>query len=449
MYGIRLDQRMFDSQGVESVSMQHVIIGAGPAGVVAAESIRKFDKSSTVTLVSNEAERPYSRLAIPRLLQGKIAEKDTYLRCGKGYFAAHSIDVRKGSVVKVDTHADAIDLADGTRLEYDRLLIATGSRPNKPSIPGAELPGVLNCWTLNDAREIVCHLGVNSRLIVVGGGFIGLVILDALARTGARLDLIERGERLLPQLMNDVSSRLIKSWCEAKGIAVRTCVDLRAIEASKRTKKSAAADSRQLHVSLDNGDSLDADMVIFATGTKMNTRFLQGSEIAYDQGVLVDERLNTTKPNVYAAGDVCQGLGFSTGGRRVQAVQLTASEHGRIAAANMCGLKASYAGSINMNVLDTMGLISSSFGLWNGIAAGESASHASTSEYSYLNLQFDDDRLIGASNIGNAEHLQLLPRLIHSRIPLKAWKKRLMDDPRRIGEAYRALSQGGSQAQGT
>ncbi|MEW8506417.1 MAG: FAD/NAD(P)-binding oxidoreductase [Candidatus Thiodiazotropha sp.] len=425
--------------------MQHVIIGAGPAGVVAAESIRRFDKSSTVTLVSNEAERPYSRLAIPRLLQGKIAEKDTYLRCGQDYFAANSIDVRKGSVIKVDTRNDRIDLADGTRLEYDRLLIATGSRPHNPPIPGCELPGVLNCWTLNDARKIVGQLGFNSRLIVVGGGFIGLVIIDALARAGVRLELIERGERLLPHLMNDTSSRLIRSWCESKGIVVRTCVDVQAIESSKETRKSAKSESKQLYLVLDNGDSLATDMVIFATGTKMNTAFLEGSEIAYDQGVLVDERLNTTKPNVFAAGDVCQGLGFSTGGRRVQAVQLTASEHGRIAAANMCGLQASYPGSINMSVLDTLGLISGSFGVWNDNEQSESASFSSSAEYSYLNLQFDEDRLVGASNVGNAEHLQLLPRLIHARIPLKTWKKRLMDDPRRINEVYHALSLGGYQ----
>jgi NADPH-dependent 2,4-dienoyl-CoA reductase/sulfur reductase-like enzyme len=422
--------------------MQHVIIGAGPAGVIAAESIRKFDRSSTVTLVSNESERPYSRLAIPRFLQGEIEEKDTYLRCGQEYFAAHSIDVRTGSVVKVDTRANAVNLADGTRLEYDRLLIATGSRPRKPSIPGSGLPGVVNCWTLEDAREIVSHLGANSRLVVVGGGFIGLVIVDALARTGTRLELIEKGERIVPHLMNDASSRLIQSWCESKGIAVRTGVDVQAIDRQSLRKKSAGADSLQLQVLLDNGDSLSADMVIFATGSQMNTTFLEGSGIDFEHGVLVDHHLNTSMSNVFAAGDVCQGLGFSTGGRRVQAVQLTASEHGRIAAANMCGLKASYDGSIDMNVLDTLGLVSGSFGAWKGIAGGESATYISSSGYTYLNLQFEGDQLIGASSIGNADYLQLLPRLIHSHIPLKVWKKRVMDDPRRLGEAYHALSRG-------
>ncbi|MES9970076.1 MAG: FAD/NAD(P)-binding oxidoreductase [Candidatus Thiodiazotropha sp.] len=425
--------------------MQHVIIGAGPAGVVAAESIRKYDKSSTVTLISNESERPYSRLAIPRFLQGKIDEKDTYLRCGQNYFASQSIDVCKGNVVKVDCRNNAVDLQDGTRLEYDRLLIATGSRPEKPPIPGSELPGVVNCWTLEDARKIVCNLGINSRLIVIGGGFIGFVIIDALARTGAHIDLLERGSHILPQMMDDSASSLIQSWCEAKGVRIKTCVDVKAIDRKRTSNKSSGSGLNQLSVLLDSGDSLTADMVIFATGTKMNTTFLEGSGVAFDHGVLVDECLNTTQANVYAAGDVCQGLGFSAGGRRVQAVQLTASEHGRIAAANMCGLKAKVSGSITMNVLDTLGLVSSSFGAWNGIQGGESAAYSLSSGYTYLNLQFDDERLVGASSIGNAEHLQLLPRLIHSNLPLKGWKKRLMEDPCRVGEAFYTLSQGAGQ----
>ncbi|MES9948709.1 MAG: FAD/NAD(P)-binding oxidoreductase [Candidatus Thiodiazotropha sp.] len=431
---------MFNIQGVERDTMQHVIIGAGPAGVVAAESIRKFDKSSTVTLVSNESERPYSRLAIPRFLQGVIAEKDTYLRCGQDYFASQSIDVRRGCVVKVDSRNDSVNLADGTRLEYDRLLIATGCRPEKPAIPGTELPGVVNCWTLEDARKIVCNLGINSRLIVVGGGFIGFVIIDALARTGAHIDVIEKGNRVLPHSMNDESSRLIQSWCDKKGIEVKTCVDIEAIERRSVTSGNAGSGSH-LSVLLDNGDTLDADMVIFTTGTKINTKFLEGSQIAFDHGVLVDERLNTNMPNVFAAGDACQGLGFSTGGRRVQAVQLTASEHGRIAAANMCGFKARYSGSITMNVLDTLGLVSSSFGAWNGVEGGESVTYSLSGNYTYLNLQFSEDKLVGGSCIGNAECLQQLPRLIHAHTPLKEWKKRLMDDPCRLGEAYHALSQ--------
>jgi NAD(P)H-nitrite reductase large subunit len=422
--------------------MQHVIIGAGPAGVVAAESIRKFDRSSTVTLVSNESERPYSRLAIPRFLQGEIEEKDTYLRCGQDYFATHSIDVCRGCVVRVDSRADAVDLADGTRLEYDRLLIATGCRPEIPQIPGVELPGVVNCWTLDDARKIVNNLGINSRVIVVGGGFLGFVIIDALARTGAHIDLIEKSSRILPHSMNDESSRMIRSWCETKGIEVRTSVDIEAIERTKTKNRRPESGSHHLCLLLSNGDVVTADLVIFTIGTKFNTKFLEGSKIAIDHGVLVDECLNTNMPNVFAAGDVCQGLGFSTGGRRVQSVQLSAYEHGRIAAANMCGLKARCFGSITMNVLDTLGLVSSSFGAWNGVEGGECVTQFGTASYTYLNLQFNGDRLIGASCIGNAEHLQQLPRLIHADIPIKKWKKRLMDDPGRLTEAYHALSQG-------
>ncbi|MCU7865493.1 MAG: FAD-dependent oxidoreductase, partial [Candidatus Thiodiazotropha sp. (ex Lucinoma borealis)] len=251
----------------------------------------------------------------------------------------------------------------------------------------------------------------------------------------------EKGNHILPHLMNEASSRLIRSWCEAKGVTVRTSTDIKAIEKKAHTKKSDKSHSQQLSVLLNSGESLPADMVIFATGTTMNTAFLEGSDIAYKQGVLVDECLNTTTPKVYAAGDVCQGIDFTAGKRRVQAIQLTASEHGRIAAANMCGLKAKYPGSITMNVLDTLGFVSSSFGLWGGVDGGESSTDSDSSSYTYLNLQFKEDLLIGATSLGNAKHISLLPRLIHSRVPLKLWKKRLMENPSRLIEAYQALSQ--------
>ena len=119
--------------------MQHVIIGAGPAGVVAAEAIRQFDVSSSVTLVGEENEHPYSRMAIPYYLVGKIDEAGTYLRKGEGHYAALGIDVRRSRVSTVETAVDTVVLEDGSRLEYDRLLIATGSSPIKPPISGIDL----------------------------------------------------------------------------------------------------------------------------------------------------------------------------------------------------------------------------------------------------------------------------------------------------------------------
>ena len=181
--------------------------------------------------------------------------------------------------------------------------------------------------------------------------------------------------------------------------------------------------------------------MITATGVKPNIDFLDGSDIKTDQGVLVNEWLQTSDPNVYAAGDVAQGLDFSTGEYSVQAIQPTASDHGRIAALNMAGTRHKHHGSVNMNVLDTLGLISHSFGLWMGKNGGDSSTLYAPDDYRYLNLQFDGEHLVGASSTGMTQHIGILRGLIETRLPLGIWKDRLMQDPTVFVEAYMAKTQ--------
>lgn len=421
--------------------MQHVIIGAGPTGVVAAESIRKFDPSSTVTMVGDEPERPYSRMAIPYYLIKQIPEEGTHLRKKPEHFASHGIDVRQGRVTRLDPKADAVILQDGSRLEYERLLIATGSRPMQPPIPGMDADGVVNCWTLADARRIAAHCSKDQSIVLMGAGFIGCIILEALARSGVQLTVVEAENRMVPRMMNEISGTLIKRWCEAKGVQVRTSSRVKAIEETGGLISGIMGRKKKLRVVLENGETLDADLVISATGVRPNIEFLEGSGVESDQGILVNRQLQTRRPGVYAAGDVCQGLDFSTGGYSVQAIQPTATEHARIAGANMAGCTVSHQGSVNMNVLDTMGLISSSFGLWMGVDGGDQAELSNLEAYQYLNLQFEDDVLVGASSLGLTQHVGVLRGLIQSRTRLKDWKQKLMDDPTRIMEAYMARTQ--------
>ncbi len=414
--------------------MQHVIIGPGAAGVAAAEAIRRFDAASTVTLIGDEPEPPYSRMAIPYYLVGQVDEDGTHIRSDSGHFASIGIDVRRGRVEQVDTDTRTLSLADGGRLSYDRLLIATGSSPVRLPIPGIDLPGVVNCWTLEDARKIIAVCKPGKRVVLIGAGFIGCIILEALARSGADLTVVEAENRMVPRMMNETSGGLIKRWCENQGVSVRTSARVQAIE-------QADASTGTLRVILESGEALDADMVISATGVRPNTGFLQGSGIDVDNGILVNDRLQTNVHDVFAAGDVCQGLDFSTGVRSVQAIQPTATEHGPVAAANMCGLDLAHQGSINMNVLDTLGLISSSFGLWMGVDGGDDAELSDPERFKYLNLQFEDDVLVGASSLGLTNHVGVLRGLIQSRIRLKGWKDRLQQDPTRIMEAYMASQQ--------
>ncbi|NCF38443.1 MAG: FAD-dependent oxidoreductase [Gammaproteobacteria bacterium] len=412
--------------------MQHLIIGAGPAGVVAAETLRKADPDAAIAIIGDEPEPPYSRMAIPYYLIDNIDETGTYLRDPKQHFGDLNIEVVQQRVDKIDTAGKSVTLADGSSRGYDKLLLATGSRPVSPPIPGLDLPQVHSCWTLEDARNIAKLAQPGSNVVLIGAGFIGCIILEALVKRGVNLAVVETGNRMVPRMLDEKAGGLLETWCKNRGIDVHTSCSVNGI--------SDAGES-QVEVALSDGSKLGAALVITATGVKANTDLVADSDIKVDQGILVDRRMQTSNPDVYAAGDVAQGVDFSTGNFEVQAIQPTATDHGRIAALNMAGQGSEHHGTLNMNVLDTVGLISCSFGLWMGVDGGDSADLYNPEEFQYINLQFDGDHLVGASSVGKTQHVGVLRGLIESRIHLGEWKQRLMQDPTAIMEAYLACTQ--------
>lgn len=412
--------------------MKHVIIGAGPAGVIAAETLRKVDPASSVIVIGEEQEPPYSRMALPYYIINKIDEAGTYLRKDTSHFSNKDIDVIRDRVNKVDAAGKKLELANQESVDFDKLLIATGSHPIRPPIEGMDLPHIYSCWTLEDGRNIVAKAQPGANVVLMGAGFIGCIILEALALRKVNLTVIEMGDRMVPRMMDQTAGNLIKSWCQNKGVNVHT---------STKVESITKGDGEALKVNLDNGETIAADMVISATGVQANIQFLEGSGIETDYGVLVNERLQSTNPDIFAAGDVCQGKDFSTGEYTVQAIQPTAADHGRIAAMNMAGRNVMHQGCVNMNVLDTMGLISSSYGLWMGVDGGDSVQLCDEDRFRYLSLQFEDDVLVGAQALGLTQHVGVLRGLIQTRLKLDKWKDHLMKDPTRIMEAYLARTQ--------
>jgi NAD(P)H-nitrite reductase large subunit len=413
--------------------MKHVVIGAGPSGIVAAETLRKLDPAASVTVVGDEPEPPYSRMALPYFLVKQIAEEGTFLRKGEGHYSKQRIDVVQDRVTGLDRAARQLKLVGGGQLAYDKLLIATGSRPVAPPIPGMDLPGIFACWTLADARNIAQRAKPGAKVLLMGAGFIGCIILEALAQSGADLTVVEMEDRMVPRMMNDTAGNMIKDWCESQGVRVHT---------STRVIGIAKGTAHNFRVDLSTGQQIDADLIVSATGVKPNVQFLDGSGIEVQQGILVNRHMQTNDPDIYASGDVAQGRDFSTGEYSVQAIQPTATEHGQLAARNMAGhAGAVHRGSVNMNVLDTLGLISSSFGLWMGKPGGESAELLNRERFRYINLQFEDDTLVGATSLGMTQHVGVIRGLIQTRTRLGKWKDRLLEDPTRLMEAYLGSTQ--------
>ena len=427
--------------------MNHLIIGAGPAGVVAAETLRGLDSSAAITVLGDEPEPPYSRMAIPYLLRENIDERGTYLRKQDDHFDALNIEVRVGRAQAVDAAGKRVKLAGGDELAYDKLLVASGSKPLTPPIPGINHARVSSCWTLEDARKIAAGIQPGAPVVLIGAGFIGCIILEALVAAGAQLTVIEMGTRMVPRMLDSTCGGLLQKWCEGKGVTVLTGAQVSAIE-------EADGDALKVRVDGDGEKILDAELVISATGVRANADCLgdggdgsgksnggDGAGIELRDGaVVVDAFMASSNADIFAAGDVACGKDFSTGEYSVQAIQPVAVEHARIAAHNMHAPGAArHRGAVAMNVLDTIGLVSTSYGLWDGV---DSCKLVDESRYRYLRLCFEDDILIGANTLGMTEHIGILRGLIQGRFRLGKWKARLMENPLQLMESYLAATQG-------
>ena len=430
----------------------HVILGAGPAGVIAAETIRKHAPGDTITLVGDEPDAPYSRMAIPYLLIGNIDERGTYLRKSDAHFDELCITQVKAKVTRVDSTGKTVHLDNGKSLSFDKLLIATGSHPVRPPIAGMDLPGVHPCWTLEDARAIQALAQPGARVLQMGAGFIGCIIMESLAARGVKLSVVEMGDRMVPRMMGPVAGGMIRDWCEAKGVQVFTGTKVEAIsqgaEQGLLGKLAAAVGlgsddaSGALKVRLSNGQTVEADLVISATGVRPAIGFLKDSGITCLQGVLTDEHLQTNVPGIFAAGDCAEAFDMVSGKTIVSAIQPNAAEQARVAALNMLGQKAVLKGVTQINVLDTLGLISTSFGNWEGVAGGQSAVLTDKAAGRHLSLQFKDDVMVGCNSVGWTEHVGVMRGLVEGQVHLGDWKDRLMHDPTKLVDAYLDCAQG-------
>jgi NAD(P)H-nitrite reductase large subunit len=476
--------------------MKHVILGAGPAGVIAAETIRKHAPYDPILIVGDEPEAPYSRMAIPYLLIGKVGEAGTQLRHGPHHYALQRIAIKRARCTAVDVQRRTITLSEGSIIPFDTLLIATGSSPATPPVPGIKGPGVHSCWTLADARAIAALAQPGARVIQMGAGFIGCIIMEALAMRGVKLSVVEMGDRMVPRMMGPTAGGMIKDWCEKQGVAVYTGARVEAIERPQPVAVAAPAAPRPslrpspapaqpitlaqrigslfglahipappppapwpappapvmvapdapMSVRLSTGEHLPADLVISATGVWPNIGFLEHSGIICLVGVLTDEHLQTNVPGIYAAGDCAEAFDKVSGQTIVSAIQPNAAEQARVAALNMVGRRTELNGVTQINVLDTLGMISASFGNWQGVPGGEHVELIDRDAGKLLSLQFSGHKLVGCNAVGWTEHVGVMRGLVEGEVRLSdEWKQRLMQDPTLLMEAYLANAQGQAQ----
>jgi NAD(P)H-nitrite reductase large subunit len=417
--------------------MHHVIIGGGPAATGAIETIRELDgRRPAITLVSDEPA--HSRMALPYWLAGSITEAHTHTG-DAAYFARLDVATRFGvRVAAIDPQRSVVTLSDGGKLDFDNLLIATGSSPLRPPISGADLPGVTPLWTLADTDRVLKYAaslqtaGRMPRVVLVGAGFIGFIVLNAMYKRKWHLAVVERERQVLPRMLDASGADHVLRWLGARDIPVHCGAPVRQIRQEADGTKA---------VLLSDGRSLTADLVILATGIRPNLGLVQGSGIATGEGILVNDRMQTNFPHVYAGGDVAQGPVLFGSENAIHPIQPTAVDHGRVAGANMSGHEVHYPGSLLMNVVDICGIQGASFGRWSD-AAAEATTIDNPAGYIYRKLLWTDDRISGAIFAGRANDMGMLTDvgmvkgLLQTQTRLGPWKKYLHDNPFDIRRAY-------------
>src|SRR5437762_4908161 len=313
------------------MARRHLIIGGGTAGMNAIRTIREEEaERSEITLVS--AEKPYSRMVLPYYLDRSISESHVFTATAAvlAQWGAKTLFGRRAA--SLDTKANVCTLDDGTRVEYDDCLIATGSSAVKAPVPGADLSGVHSFWTLDQCRALIADVAPGSHVVVVGAGFISFTILNSVLSLGAKLTIVEIAPRILPRMIDDTGAGLVEDWLTRHGVPIRTDARLSKIEDVKGKKRLKFA----------KGSDLVCDVVIMATGIRTNLEWLKGSGIRVNQGVVVDDHLRSNVGNVYAAGDVAEGPDRLSKSAVVHAIEPTAQEHGRVVGANMAGRAVGY-----------------------------------------------------------------------------------------------------------
>jgi NAD(P)H-nitrite reductase large subunit len=412
------------------MATRHVIVGAGTAGLNAIRTIRECDGAeSEIVLVS--AERPYSRMVLPYYLGRSIAEAHVFT-ASPALLTQLQVQAHIGRrAVSLDTAQGRLTLDDGTVLEYDDLLIATGSSAVRPGFPGADGPGVHSFWTLEQARAVVAGIREGSHVVMVGAGFIAFTILNAIRALRAPLTIVEIAPRILPRMVDADGARMVEAWLRRHGVEIRTGATLTAIEEFQGRRR----------LRFREGEDLVADLVIMATGIRTNLEWLNGSGVRVNRGVPVDDHLRSNVPNVYAAGDVAEGRDLVTGEMAVHAIEPTAMEHGRVAGANMAGRDVAYRGSLLMNIVEVCHLDIASFGAWDDPAA-EACAAARPERFAYRKLLWRGDRLTGAMIIGMADDIWttndvgMLKGLVQSGNGLGAWKAHLLCNPFDVKTAF-------------
>lgn len=384
---------------------RYVIVGAGAAGLAAAERLARLDPGSSVILLTQETVAPYSRPLLTDYLAGVATTGDLALPPDRTW-GLPGVTLRRGARVEaVEPAQGRVVLASGERVDYDALLVATGADPAvPPALTGH--PRVTPFRSLADARRVRRATASGRRVVVLGAGVLGIKVTTALVKAGARgIVLLEARARPLVGVVDAEGAVLAARRLAQGGVDLRCGVTVVAVEGPKRQKSTGGCG--EISLLLSDGGKLAADLVVACTGVAPAVRLLAGVA-ATRRGVTVDETMRTTAAGIFAAGDLVETLDLVTGEWTVAATWTHARVQGRVAASNMAGRPATFAGVIRRNVVDVLGLGVASMGVVDPPPGREWSSVITSRRGGYRKLVFRNGLPAGALLVGETDAAGLL-----------------------------------------
>lgn len=370
---------------------RYVVIGNGAAGLSAVRAIREVDRAGSIALVGEEPYPSYSKVLLTHYIAGRLSREDVFL-VDEGFERRYGVDVLLGTrAATLDPEESRVDLSDGRSLRYDALLIAAGAYPVLPLAFRRRVDGVIGLRTLDDARRLRNAALSGERVVIVGGGLVGIKLGCALREAGLSPELLVSSSRILSQVADHEAAMIIQQHLSDNGLRLRFGVDVKELAVGPRGLEGLV---------LTDGSFAPCRLVAVCKGVRPATELVKGlAEVR--QGIAVNEGMQTSIPGVYAAGDVAETRDVSTGVRGVRAIWPHAIAEGRVAGINMSGGSAAFPGSLARNALEILGLPFVSMGITSVPPDPEWRCVTRRSRSSYLKLVLRQDEIVGAVLLGS------------------------------------------------